>query len=213
MLAVTSRTRQPWMRNAVFRHNRQVPATIFNDLKLSRWLKIKPSMSVSESIASRASAAALAAPRRRVSIQCRIAPTFAALCVKRDKRRVGAIRVGELHRRIRFTINRENALKCQKVVRSSTSLRAYTSSTRDRFDLHVIFRYSLSQHQSTAVRSDSGRFPIRFLAWHAHVCQETLTFSQRLIAPWDQVNRRIPRQQSGGRSVRARGRGPIRIRA
>ena len=81
MLAVTSRTRQPWMRNAVFRHNRQVPATIFNDLKLSRWLKIKPSMSVSESIASRASAAALAAPRRRVSIQCRIAPTFAALCV------------------------------------------------------------------------------------------------------------------------------------
>ena len=107
----------------------------------------------------------------------------------------------------------ENALKCQKVVRTSTSLRAYTSSTRYRFDLHVIFRYSLSQHQSTAVRSDSGRFPIRFLAWHAHVCQETLTFSQRLIAPWDQVNRRIPRQQSGGRSVRARGRGPIRIRA
>ena len=181
MLAVTSRTRQPWMRNAVFRHNRQVPATIFNDLKLSRWLKIKPSMSVSESIASRASAAALAAPRRRVSIQCRIAPTFAALCVlqyrrettPRRKRRVGAMRVGELHRRIRFTINRENALKCQKVVRSSTSLRAYTSSTRYRFDLHVIFRYSLSQHQSTAVRSDSGRFPIRFLAWHAHVCQET----------------------------------------
>ena len=71
MLAVTSRTRQPWMRNAVFRHNRQVPATIFNDLKLSRWLKIKPSMSMFESIASRVSAAALAAPRRRVSMQSR----------------------------------------------------------------------------------------------------------------------------------------------
>ena len=59
------------MRNAVFRHNRQVPATIFNDLKLSRWLKIKPSMSMFESIASRVSAAALAAPRRRVSMQSR----------------------------------------------------------------------------------------------------------------------------------------------
>ena len=54
------------MRNAVFRHTRQVPATIFSDLKLSRWLKIKPSMSMFESIASRVSAAALAAPRRRV---------------------------------------------------------------------------------------------------------------------------------------------------
>ena len=91
MLAVTSRTRQPWMRNAVFRHNRQVPATIFNDLKLSRWLKIKPSMSVSESIASRASAAALAAPRRRVSIQCRIAPTFAALCVQERQLRGASV--------------------------------------------------------------------------------------------------------------------------
>lgn len=73
------------MRNAVFRHTRQVPATIFSDLKLSRWLKIKPSMSMFESIASRVSAAALAAPRRRVSMQSRtrqlVRPDRAPTCV------------------------------------------------------------------------------------------------------------------------------------